>query len=207
MTTKILLVDDHPIVRRGYRALLEAYGGMAVVAEAGSPLAAIRAARRTAIDVAVVDLRLPGAGGIRLCQRLRRVAPDIRLLVFSAQSDYVTVRAVSDVGAMAFLDKRARAEALPDAVLAVAQGRVDFEGNAFATLESDSRQLSRREDAIVRRFAAGENTQDIALALAISPKTVANHLDAARDKLHLDSFAEVVRYGADTAAPRVEAMP
>lgn len=206
MTTKILLVDDHPIVRHGYRALLDAYGGMSVVAEAGSPLAAVRAARRIFIDVAVVDLRLPGAGGIRLCQRLRRAAPHIRLIVFSAQSDYVTVRAVSEAGAMAFLDKRACAEALPEAVLAVAHGRVDFAGNALAMLRGDARRLSQREEVIVRRFAAGETTHDIALALSISPKTVANHIDAARDKLHLESTAAVIRYGVDAAAPRVEAV-
>lgn len=206
MTTKVMLVDDHPIVRRGYRALLEACGGVAIVAEAGSPLAAMKAARANVIDVAVIDLRLPGAGGIRLCRRLRRVVPQMHLLVFSAQTDFVTVRAAREAGAAAFLDKRAPAEALPVAVRGVASGRTDFAHNAFASLGGGERHLSEREQAIVRRLAAGEETESIALAMAISPKTVSNHLYAAREKLRLNSLAELVRYGVESPTSQFEVM-
>lgn len=206
MTTKVMLVDDHPMVRRGYRALLESHGGIAIVAEAGSPLAAMKAARGIGIDVAVVDLRLPGAGGIRLCHRLRRVLPRLRLLVFSAQTDFVTVRAAREAGAAAFLDKRAPAEALTMAVLGVASGRTDFAHNAFAGLGGGECALSEREQTIVRRLAAGEEAHDIAVAMAISPKTVSNHLYAVRDKLRVSSIAEVVRYGVEGTMQGAEAV-
>lgn len=200
MTAKVMLVDDHPIVRRGYRALLEASGGITVMAEAGAPLAAMRAARHCAIDVAVLDLRLPGAGGLRLCQRLRRYQPQLRVLIFSAQSDFVTVRAARVAGARAFLDKRAPAEALASAVLGLVRGDVEIAHNAFANLHTPERPLTDRQRAIVRRLAAGEDARDIAAALAISPKTVANHVYAVRDKLQVDSLAEVLRYGVDRGA-------
>ncbi|MHA7833747.1 MAG: response regulator [Algiphilus sp.] len=200
MTTKVMLVDDHPIVRRGYRALLESVGGIAVVAEADTPRMAMRATRHCAIDVAVLDLRLPGTGGLRLCQRLRRYQPRLRVLIFSAQSDFVTVRAARAAGARAFLDKRAPAEALASAVLGVARGEPEIAHNAFAALQVAPRPLSEREQIIVRRLAAGEDTRDIAQALSISPKTVANHVYAARDKLQADSLAELIRYGVDHAA-------
>lgn len=200
MTAKVMLVDDHPIVRRGYRALLEACGGIAVVAEAGAPLAAMQAVRHGSIDVAVLDLRLPGAGGLRLCRRLRRYHPQLRVLIFSAQSDFVTVRAARAAGAHAFLDKRAPAEALADAVLAVARGERAIAHNALTALHAGQQPLTEREHLIVRRLAAGEGTKEIAIALAISPKTVANHVYAAREKLQVDSLAEVIRYGVDHAA-------
>lgn len=192
---RVLVADDHPVVREGYRRLLEA-GGVAVVGEAGDADTAFDAWAALAPDLVVTDLAMPG-GGLELIRRLRARDPAAVVLVFSMHDSEAMVRRAFAAGARGYLTKAAAPERLVDAVLALRAGgdwldpglpagwrRRDPLSEA-ARLEG----LSAREYEVFRLLAAGRSAAECAQALGLSAKTVSNHQAVIKDKLGVATTA------------------
>ena len=205
--TRILLADDHDVVRRGLRGLLEAQFGWEVCAEARTGREAIALAARTRPDVAVLDLAMPDLNGLEATRRIRRERPETEILVFTMHESDQLVREALAAGARGYLLKSDAAERLVDAVAALAQHRPFFTAKVSETLLESflARQdagddgasagaLTTREREIVQLLAEGWGNKEVATALAISVKTVETHRAAIMRKLGLHSMAELVRY-------------
>jgi len=197
--TTILLVDDHAVVRAGYRRLLECAPACAVIAEAGSAAAGYRRFLEAAPDVVITDISLPGVGGIELLRRLKLRAPGLRALAFSVHEEAVFVERAMAAGALGYVSKRSAPDTLVAAVEAVAHGcrflSPDI-ASAHARRENAGdalHQLSPREFEIFQQVAEGRSVREIASELCISGKTVSNHYAQIRVKLGIRSAAEMAR--------------
>lgn len=201
---RVLLADDHDIVRAGLRRLVEGAGDMAVVAEAAEGREAIRKARGTAPDVAVVDISMPGLDGLEVIRELRSALPGLPVLVLTMhEEEQFVVRAVG-AGAMGYLTKRSAADQLLSAIRKLhAGGR--FLGDAAAEAlaarvargaDSDSPldALSNREIQVLRGIALGRSNREIAEAYGISVKTVDTYRLRLLKKLRLRNNAELARF-------------
>jgi DNA-binding NarL/FixJ family response regulator len=195
---RLLLVDDHPVVRAGYRRLLEQDGDMAVVAQAGQVDEACALFALHSPDITITDLAMPGSGGLELVRRLRERAADARVLVFSMHDSALLVRRAFDLGACGFVTKSCAPERLIDAVHHVIEGRrylsPDLPRHLLdAALEADRFELlTHREFEIFRLLARGDSLADCARALHLSPKTVSNHQTLIKEKLGLSTTAAMV---------------
>jgi two-component system invasion response regulator UvrY len=189
---RVLLADDHAVVRMGFRLLLQAQADVSVVAEAESGEEACRLFSEHEPDVLVMDLAMPGMGGLEALRRIRSRHPGAQVLALSAHDDLIHARRTLQEGALGFLSKRSAPEALLDAVAAVAAGRrylegalaqklalSEFEGGATSPVE----QLSEREFAVFLRLAGGATVAKIAQELKVSPSTVGTHLYNIKQKL------------------------
>lgn len=200
---RVLIVDDHAVVREGSRQLLEQDEQLEVVGEAGTGEEAIRLASRLAPDVVLMDLALPDMTGVEAARHIRERAPDIKVVVLSAYDDQDYVVAAMDVGAAAYLLKTVRGKDVVDAIHAVQQGQVILHPAVAAKLRRSMRQsedveplLSPREMEILRLAAKGLHNKDIAQELSISVRTVEGHLSHILTKLDVTSRTEAVVYGA-----------
>lgn len=195
---RILLVDDHPVVRAGYQRLLEQAGDAAVVAQAASVDEAWAACRRHAPDLTITDIALPGSGGLELLRRLREAQPDARVIVFSMYDSGMLVGRALDLGAAGFVAKSSAPELLVEAVHRVMAGGRYLGpglvpgGGTGADPEHGLDSLTQREFEIFRLIAQGESPARCAQALHLSPKTVANHQSAIKDKLGVATLAGLV---------------
>ncbi|HEY4067289.1 MAG TPA: response regulator transcription factor [Burkholderiaceae bacterium] len=194
---RVLLVDDHPVVRSGYLRLLEQEPDIRVVAEAASGEAGYAAFVADPPDVLATDLSMPGGGGLELIRRVLARAPSARILVFSMHDGPALVRRALETGSRGFLTKAAAPQGLVDAVRALHAGQrylsADF---APALLQRDPAreaerlaELSLREFEIFRLLAQGHSSSDCARVLKLSPKTVANHQTVIKDKLGVTTSA------------------
>jgi two-component system response regulator NreC len=203
---RILLADDHTLVRQGLRKVLEDRPEWQVVAEAGDGRAAVRLAEEYKPDVAVVDVAMPLLNGIEATRQIVRRAPQTKVLVLSMHSDEAYVTQMLKAGATGYLLKDSADVDLLEAVLAVSQGK-SFFSPAVARLMSDdyARQrgdnavdrydsLSEREREVFQLVAEGKTNRDIAALLFISPSTVETHRARIMEKLNLHSAAEIVLY-------------
>jgi DNA-binding NarL/FixJ family response regulator len=206
---RLLLVDDHPVVRSGYQRLLELAGDMSVVAQAGAADEAYRLFVQHRPDVTVTDLAMPGSGGLELIRRLRERAAEARVLVFSMHDTETLVRRALELGACGFVSKSSAPDCLIDAVHCVTAGR-RYLGPGLpqrlldgAAAADRFAALSAREFEVFRQLARGESLADCARSLHLSPKTVANHQSSIKDKLGVSSVAALVhlaiRHGVITA--------
>jgi DNA-binding NarL/FixJ family response regulator len=193
--SRLLLVDDHPVVRAGCQRLLEMGGEHAVVAQAGDAEAALEMWQRHRPDLVVTDLSLPGCGGLELLRRLRERDGDARVLVFSMlDSEPLVCRALA-LGARGYMPKSADPACLIDAVAAVLHGRrVLGPGLSPRLLEAGTAsdpfaELTPREFELFGLLARGLAPADCAQALHLSTKTVSNLQSQIRDKLGLDTSA------------------
>ncbi|WP_334157347.1 response regulator transcription factor [Oryzomicrobium sp.] len=207
MILNVMLVDDHAVVRTGYRRLIDAEPGFTVVAEAASAdeaCAALRDAPR--VDVVVMDLSLRQGSGLEAIRRLLDRQPDLRILVFSMhhQSAYVT-QALRN-GAVGYLTKHSEPLEMVAAIRKVAQGQQAFSDDVAQLLarlalegSGELARLTPREFEVLRLTAGGEAPGAVATRLHLSPKTVFNHLSAIRQKLEVDNdlalFRLAARYG------------
>ena len=201
---KIMLVDDHDMIRRGVRALLEGRMDVTVVAEAGNAIEAIRLARETCPDIAVLDLSLPGGGGIDLTTNLKRQHPTLKVMILTLHDREEMVRAAIEAGADAFILKSGDEDQLLAAIDSLAVGRMHFSEPLIRELvvkirsarpsAASADRLTRRERSLVVEIAEGRTTTDIARIWGVSPKTVETHRAAARSKLKAESTADLVRY-------------
>ena len=196
-----MLVDDHAIVRSGFRRLLEEYPNIAVVAEAGTGDEAYRGFLEHRPDVVVLDISMPDTSGLALMQRLFARAPDARIIVFSMHEDAGMAERAMDAGARGYVTKSSAPDVLVRAVYEVAAGKL-FLGpdiahalavSRFAGQNDPLRQLSTREFEIFRQLVAGRSPTDIARALNLSAKTIANYHTLIKQKLGAASDIELMR--------------
>lgn len=197
---RVLLADDHPVVRSGYLRLLDQAGGIQVVAQAGDADAAYAAFVAEPPDVLVTDLSMPAGGGLDLLRRVLLRSSQARVLVFSMHDSAVLVRRALQGGARGFLSKASAPECLVDAVHTVHAGRRYLGPDLPATLLQRSpndeaerlAELSAREFEIFRLLAQGHSSSDCAQVLKLSPKTIANHQTLIKEKLGVATSAALV---------------
>jgi DNA-binding NarL/FixJ family response regulator len=178
---RVLLVDDHPVVRAGLRGLLESVEGIEVVGEAGSGTEAVTAARALSPDVVLMDLRMPGGDGVVATERIRAAEPGTRVVVLTTyETDADILRAV-EAGAAGYLLKDAGPAELTRAVFAAARGETVLAPSVAARLVDRMRRpalpaLSAREVEVLRRVARGLSNPEIGRELHITEATVKTHL-------------------------------
>ena len=196
----VLLVDDHAVVREGYRRLLERAVDLRIVGEAATAAEAVRICAQTAPDVVVMDISLPDVSGIEALRRLLARAPEARVLMFSIHDESIFPRHAFAAGALGYVTKASAPDVLVDAVRVVALGRRYLSPDIAHSLalqgiggERGIAALSTREFEIARLLALGHPVREIADKLCLSVKTVANHQWAIRQKLGADSAAQFLR--------------
>ena len=200
---KVVLVDDHAVVRSGLRLLLNNHEDMEVVGEAGNAKDAIFRARALKPDVILLDVVMPGESGIDVLPKLLQESPDTKVLVLSMQDDPSYVREAFAVGASGYVLKEAADEEVVSAVREIADGgryvhpalgarMVAAEAEERAAAEADP--LSEREREVLRLLALGHTNQEIAQQLYISVRTAESHRAHIMQKLRLGTRAELVRY-------------
>ncbi|HYU19863.1 MAG TPA: response regulator transcription factor [Chloroflexota bacterium] len=201
---RLLVVDDHPIVRQGLEAALQDEAEFEVVGSAGSAEEALALAGRLRPDVVLLDLELPGQSGVEAIPRLAAVSPDSRVLVFTAYETDERVFGAIQSGARGYLLKGATADEIARAVRAVHAGGSHLEPRVAARLMAElraprrsSRQLSQREREVLRLVAEGLPNKQIARALSISERTVKFHLSSVFQKLGADNRAQAVALAAE----------
>lgn len=197
----MLLVDDHAVVREGYRRLLEIGGAITVAGEAENAAEAYQKFCSLMPDVAVMDIALPGVSGIEALRRILVFEPKARVLMFSMYEDAIFVRRALEAGAAGYLTKAAAPRVLVDAVASVASGRRFLSPDvaqmlAFQPTGSDhtSRDaLSAREFEVLKLLAEGCSLKEIAQQLGVNPKTVSNHQSSIKQKLGAETATQLLR--------------
>jgi len=206
MSARILIVDDHAVVRAGLAMLVNAEDDLEVVGEAGSAREAIFEARSTKPDVVLMDVMMPDQSGIEVVPQLLRELPEAKVLVLSMQDDPRYVREAFEAGASGYVLKEAADTELVAAIKEVAAGGryVHPElGARLVSAETAERRraeedpLSDREREVLRLLALGHTNQEIAKELYISVRTAETHRAHIMQKLRLSSRAELVRYALD----------
>jgi DNA-binding NarL/FixJ family response regulator len=197
--SRILVVDDHAIVRSGIRRLLKERAGTDVL-EAASGEAALEAVQAGAPDLVLLDLNLPALGGLELLRRLLRAAPGMAILIFSQHSEAIYAAKALEAGARGFVSKNAMPEELLEAVDAVLAGGTAIEKDiqremAIHDLMEDAylKPLSERDLEILRLLASGDTLSEIAEKLGVAYKTVANTLSRIKEKLGVGQTSDLVR--------------
>lgn len=205
---RVLLVDDHAVVRTGFRLLLQSQAELSVAGEADCGEAACRRYGELAPDVVVMDLAMPGMGGLEALKRIRARDPDARVLALSAHDDAAHARRALGEGARGFLSKRGAPEALIEAVSVIAAGQRYLDREVAEKLavaghaglgQSPIERLSEREFDVFMRLARGEGAARIAEDLKISASTVGTHLYNVKQKLGVSNQSELtllaIRHG------------
>lgn len=196
---KILLVDDHAVVRMGFKMLIESESEMKVVGEAESGEIAIKIFQELKPDIIVMDITMPGIGGLETIDRMMAKDKNTKILVLSAHEDSVHPKRVLNAGAMGYLTKRSAAEELIKAIKSIHQGKRYLEPNiaqqmAITQLSGETNPveiLSDREFEVFMALAKGKSTNDIADTLCLSPRTVGTHLYNIKQKLNANNSAEI----------------
>ena len=205
---RILIADDHGLVRRGARALLQAQQGWRVVGEAANGREAVQKAKELKPDVAVVDISMPELDGVEVARQIRQTVPDTKVLVLSMHESDQMVRRALDAGATGYLLKSDLTDCLAKAVEAVSEGKrfltpkvseIVLEG--FLTTKSQQRQAERegpratpRELEIIRLLAEGKSNKEVAALLGIAVRTVETHRSKIMLKLGCHSLADLIHY-------------
>ena len=201
LQNRVMLVDDHAVVRSGIRRLLEHESGFVIVAEAESGERAYQLYGQHAPDVVVMDLSMPGMGGMEAIRRLVARYPEAKLLVLSMHENAAFANQALKAGAKGYLAKNSLAEELVGALESVVKGRTFISADiakkiALQSLRADPEPihaLTAREFEIFRLLAEGRENDEIALALNISGKTVANYQTSIKQKLGISSPVDLVR--------------
>lgn len=208
---KVLLADDHKIVRDGLRSLLEQQPDMRVVGEASDGEAAVRMALDLKPDVVVMDIGMPESNGIESTRRIMRDLPETRIVALSMHSDRQFVSGMLSAGAMAYLLKDSAFEELVSAIDSVMRGRVYLSEGVASVVVQDYvnrinapapdalvttplSRLSPREREVLQLAAEGKSTKEIASALGLSVKTVETHRHQVMEKLGIYSLAGLIKF-------------
>lgn len=195
----VLLVDDHAVVRMGFKLLLESASDIKVIGEAESGEQAVRQYDEHHPDVVVMDITMPGIGGLEAIERIMARDAHAKILVLSAHEDSVHPKRVLSAGAMGYLTKRSAAEELIKAIRTVASGKKYIEAGvaqqmAIQQLSGEQNPvdvLSAREFEVFIALAKGKTTNDIADTLCLSPRTVGTHLYNIKQKLGASTSADL----------------
>jgi DNA-binding NarL/FixJ family response regulator len=207
--TSVLLVDDHAVVRQGYRRLLEQCADIRVVGEAGDAAQAYRQFCALAPDVVVMDIGLPDVSGIEATRRLRARTPAARVLVFSMHAEPVYATRALQAGASGYVSKASAPEVLVDALRSVAAGQRYLSRDVAQALalqggdrpDGALQSLSSREFEVLRGLLQGQSAAAIAARLGLTTKTVANHQSTIRQKLGAGSAVQLVRAALQLGIP------
>jgi len=206
MTTRILLVDDHAVVRSGLRMLLENEHDVEIVGEAENAAEAMNAAMILKPNVILMDIGLPDMSGIEATREIKKKVSDVAIVALTIHEDEEYFFKMLEAGASGYVPKRAAPEELLTAIRAAANGQVylypslakllvrDFLSGGKPADDQTVSELTEREQEVLTYLAEGANNEEIATALVISPKTVARHRENIMRKLNLHSRADLVRY-------------
>jgi two-component system, NarL family, response regulator NreC len=219
---RLMLVDDHDVVRTGLKSFLEAQPGMKVVGQAGSGEEALAYAPEVKPDVVVMDITMPNMDGLEATRQLKLICPDCRVLALTVHEDRQYFFEMLAAGASGYITKQAAADELVSAIRTVALGNVYLQPVLARWLLDDYRRLSdhapqegqsaeeeasglrtkdslsKRERQVLELVAEGFTTPQISEKLGISPKTVARHRERIMNKLNMHSSTELVRYAIKT---------
>jgi two-component system response regulator NreC len=206
MTIRLLLVDDHAVVRSGLKMLLENERDVEIVGEASSASEAMEAAARLKPNVILMDIGLPDLSGIDATREIKKRVTEVSVVALTIHEDEEYFFKMLEAGASGYVPKRAAPEELLTAIRAAASGQVylypslakllvrDYLDGGRASGEQTSSDLTDREQEVLTYLAEGASNEEIASSLVISPKTVARHRENIMRKLNLHSRAELVRY-------------
>jgi DNA-binding NarL/FixJ family response regulator len=198
---RILLADDHKIVRDGLRRILAAHPEFELAGEAANGDETLALAKANDYDVAVLDMSMPGLSGIDLIKRLKIERPKLRIVVLSMHGEDQYAARVLKAGASGYVGKDSAAELLVGAIRKVAGGGVHIGEAAAASLVAAEQQghqkLSDREFEVLRLLVAGKSPTDVAEQLHLSVKTVSTHKTRMLEKLGLKTTADLVRYALE----------
>lgn len=205
MSIRVLLADDHKIVREGIRALLNARPGIEVVAEASNGRTALQLAREVMPDVVVMDISMPDLNGIEATHRLMSQFPDIKVIALSMHSDHRLVSEILAVGASGYLLKDCAFEELEKAIRSAADNNIYLSPQITKTVidhhvrnQAQSKALvfsvlTAREREVLQLLAEGKNTKKIAFDLGVSIKTIETHRRRLMKKINVTSIAELTK--------------
>jgi len=203
---RVLIVDDHEVVRQGLRAILERREGIEVVGEAGTVASAVREAERTRPDVVVMDVRLPDGSGVEACREIRAANPNTRVLMLTSYPDEEAVFDSILAGASGYILKQVRASELVSAIQRVGQGATLLDPLITQKVLEKVRELMNRpkrpreqelteqEENVLALIAQGKTNKEIAQELYLSDKTVKNYVSSILEKLNLSRRAEAAAY-------------
>jgi DNA-binding NarL/FixJ family response regulator len=205
MMTRILLADDHRIVRAGLRALLEKQPGLEIVSEAEDGRSAVKATLELAPDVVILDISMPDLNGIDAARQIAAIQPKVKIIVLSMHSDKKYVPEAFKAGACGYLLKDCAVEELVNAVRTVLSGQPYLSpriagvvlGEYLQTKPKDTSAfsiLSPREREVLQLLAEGKSTKDIAFKFRLSTKTVEAHRQRIMEKLNVRTIAELTKY-------------
>lgn len=206
---RLLLVDDHQIVRAGLRMLFQAEKDMEIVGEVGSGEKALEAVRDLKPDVVIMDVAMPGIGGIEATRRIKEASPDTAVLALTMHEDEQYFFEMLNAGASGYIPKRAAPDDLVSAIRVVSTGNVflhatlakflmkDFLENKETEGTPTIEELTPREREVLTYIAEGYTNREIAEALVISVKTVDRHRENIMQKLNLHSRIELVKYAIE----------
>lgn len=204
-TIRVMLVDDHELIRSGLRSYLERRPGMRVVAEAGTVRQAVVRAAREAPDIIVMDVRLPDGTGIEACRTIRAQLPATRVIMLTSFADDEAIMSSVMAGASAFLLKSASGEDIAAAIDRIAAGESMLDPRVTSRLLERVRQmagegareqpkLTENETKILERIAEGKTNREIAAEIYLSEKTVKKYVSNILDKLNLRRRSEAAAY-------------
>ncbi len=211
---RILIVDDHEVVRLGLRILMEDQPDMEVVAEAGDADQALREVERHRPNVAIVDIRLPGRSGLEACKEIRQKYPDTRVVILTAQADDDFIAEALRVGAAGYVLKQVGGDELIRAVLAASRGETALDPQTAARVVSrlrdleskaeadELRDLSPRERDVLVLVAEGKSNKEIGAALNLSGITVRNYVSNILGKLNLSNRVELAAFATKHRLPK-----
>lgn len=207
MRTRLLLVDDHAVVRSGLKMLLNSESDVEIVGEAGTAAQAMEAAAATSPDVILMDIGLPDLSGIEATRQIKKRFPGVSIVALTIHEDEEYFFKMLEAGASGYVPKRAAPEELLIAIRAAAAGEVYLYPSLAKLLVKDFLKqehpadeksnldgLTAREHEVLTYLAEGANNEHIAAALVISPKTVERHRENIMRKLNMHSRSELVRY-------------
>lgn len=200
---RVLLVDDHAVVREGYRTLLSHHDGLTVVGEAANAAGAYQLYKTARPDVVIMDISMPGRGGIDAIEHIRRLDPQARILVFTMHGGAIYALKAFRAGARGYVTKSSPPELLVSAVRDVGEGRIAIcpetsEALALDRVRGEASaldELSPREFEIFRMILDARSTDEIAAALNVSRKTAANYHYSIKSKLGVSSDIELLYFG------------
>lgn len=206
---RLLLVDDHEVVRAGLRMLLGAEPDMEIVGEVGSGEEALQATRELRPDVVLMDVAMPGLGGIEATRLIKDACPDVAVLALTMHEDEQYFFEMLNAGAAGYVPKRAAPDDLASAIRAVSRGEVflypslarvlvrDYRALAQAGHQTAASLLTPRETEVLTHIAEGCTNREIAEMLCLSVKTVDRHRDNILQKLNLHSRVDLVKYAIE----------
>lgn len=228
-TIKLMLVDDHDVVRTGLRSFLETQPGFKVIAEAKNGFQALEKAREAKPDIVLMDITMPDMDGIEATQQLKNLYPDCQILVLTVHADKQYFMKMLSVGASGYLTKQAAADELVAAIQTLAAGHVYLQPALVRWLLEDYQQLakaamlptqdevaekskdtvtldilSKRERQVLELVGEGLNNHDIGKKLDLSPKTIARHRERIMKKLNIHSRTELVKFAIRTGLISLE---